>query len=232
MEIVKESQEDLNIESSELQKQVEEREQSEKEYKFVIIGGNEPLVNKHFIEAMKNSGVPINVFELDNEEMKFIINSRAQKTAEEMSVDYLQKEENKKQVNDWVKLLCKNHIEKLYPKSERAEAIDKCYSGELSIVFSKKTLKDASQLSWSNFNELFATLQLFNVVKYLDEELTDFILILNEEDITENQIIEIKQFIKLTIGKIDNLKESKLTKIQVKKFKSQKIKLQNIFESL
>ena len=88
-----------NISEQEMEQNSKEREAAEKEFKFVIIGGNEPSVNEVFIESLKKQDIPISIFELTVEEMRFIVYSRAQKKAEETSVEYLQDEENKKGIS-------------------------------------------------------------------------------------------------------------------------------------
>lgn len=196
----------------------------EQEFKFVIIGGNDEAVNEHFLNSLKQANVPVTIFEMTTEEMKFIINSRAIKKAEETSVEYLNDESNKKNINDWVVMLIKNHLERMHPKNlkELEYQLTQALDGKQEVFFTKKNLKQASKLSWSQFEELFRTLELFGVVKYCNEENPDlFSLIVNKEDIIKNQIFEAKQFVNLTIGKIQVIQnESSLTAKDKTKFES------------
>jgi hypothetical protein len=224
---------DGNADTQDFKKIDEERNQAEQEFKFVIIGGNEPAVNEHFVKAMKESGMPITVFELTTAEMKFIINSRAQVKAEETSVEYLQNEENKQRVNDWVKLLIERFLKATIHPKFLNETLQKALDGSVEVMFNKKDLKNCSQLSWSQFNELFSSLELFGVVKYDQNDRGKFSLVLKNEDILKNQMIEIKELIKLSLGKVISLnKNQTATAADKKRFKSLSTKLSNIVEKI
>jgi hypothetical protein len=208
-----------------------DKENSEKEFKFVIIGGNEPSVNDSFVKSIEAAGIPITVFELTNEEMKFIINSRAEVKAQEASVDYLQNEENKKRVNEWCKLLIQNHLKRVHKGKEFSELIQKAYDSEIEISFTKKTLKQASNLSWKQFEELFGNLELFGVIKHFEDG--SFTLILNEEDVVKNQVFDFKQLLNLVIGKATSIQgEKKLSAKDKKKFESIKKTLYNVADKI
>ena len=201
----------------------------EQEFKFVIIGGNEPKVNDSFLKSLGESEVPVTIFELTTEEMKFIIHSRATKKAEEVSVDYLNDSGNKERVSNWVNILIKSHLERINsgkPK-DLEYFLKRALDGEEEVYFTKKTLKQASKLSWSQFTELFKSMELFGVIKYTNEENPDlFTLIVNNEDIIKNQLVELKQFVNITIGKIQVLQKE--TKLDPKK----KTSLESVKKSL
>lgn len=227
-------QEDLDAENAEMLKNSTEREQAEKEFKFVIIGGNEPKVNDVFMKSIQDANMAISIFELTNDEMKFIINSRAEKKAEETAVEYLADGENKKRIDDWVKILIQNHLNRNYRGKELEELIKAVVDGNEKILFNKKQLKEASKLSWSNFNELFNNLELFGVVNYKDiESKSEFYLISNESDILKNQFQDLKQFVNLTIGKVVNLQnESKLKSVEKKNLESIKKSLLKVVDKI
>lgn len=215
-----------NVENSQTEKELiensQEREQAEKDFKFVFVGGNEPLVNESFMNSLKVSNIPVAVFELTNEEMRIIMNRRARETAEETSVDYINNEENKAQAREWVKTLIHNH---LLPKGkERSmdaqKLVEKAFDGDFEVVFTKTQLKRASGLSWSQFEELFSTLELFSLIKYTANP-KEFTLLFDTSEIANNKIEEIKQFINLTVGKVIAIqKEEKFDADTNKKLKS------------
>jgi len=185
----------------------EVKEPIEEIIRFVIIGGNEPLVNSHFIDSLGAIQYPIRVYELTHEEIKFIINSRAEKQAETIAVDYLNDESYKRKVNEWVILLMQNHL-KNFP-SLTPEETRQYFDGEVELLFTKKTLKEASRLSWKEFDELFNSLKLFSLIKYDEENQNLFSLTLNDSTIIENQKSELRQILNIGNAVIFNLLKSK-----------------------
>lgn len=218
------------ISEQEMEKTSKEREAAEQEFKFIIIGGNEPSVNEVFLESLKKQNIPISIFEMTQDEMRFIVNSRAQKKAEETSVEYLQDEENKKRINEWVKLLINNHCKNMRYKPDYIKMV---MDGEIHVYFNRTSLKRASNLSWSQFEELFSSLELFGVVSYDEVDPKIFHLVLNQEDVLKNQISELKQFINLGIGKVISLQNTKgITSEDKKKLTSIKKSLSNVVEKI
>ena len=212
-----------DLKQDETVSKAETNEIQELDLKFIIIGGNEPSVNESFIKTLNDHKFPITVFEMTVEEMKFIIHSRAQKKAEETSVAFLNEEANKNRIDGWVLLLIKNHLEKMHhgkPK-DLEFYLKRALDGEDEVFFTKKNLKQASGLSWSQFEELFRNLELFGVVKYCNDENPDlFSLLVNNEDILKNHFHELKQFLNITIGKVMILLKEKIEPIQKKNLES------------
>jgi len=205
----------------------------QQDFKFVIIGGNEPVVNEYFIEAMKKYEDQIVVFELTYDEMKFIINSRATVKAEEIAVDYLNETKNKERIEAWVRLLMENHIRATVPKHIQEETLTALLGGEREVMFTRKTLKVVSKLSWKNFDELFANLEMFGVVRYVSDDKSEFTLIMDRKKIIENQGADIKELLNVSLGKLLSLNQNKdITSKEKAKVKSISTKLSAIIKSM
>jgi Fe-S cluster assembly iron-binding protein IscA len=214
---------------TEMAEMSEQKENSEKEFRFIIIGGNDSSLSAAILKVISEYEQQVSVFEMDNDEMKFIINSRAQKKAEETSVDYIANPENKKRIQDWCKMLIENFIKQNFKNGEflLKEVLD----GRQQIWMTKKDLKKASNLSWSQFEELYGTLQLFGVVEFNEDEKNEFTLLLDSNQIIENKVNEAMQMLKLTNGKFASLLEdNNLNAEQKKNIKSLKTKISNILK--
>ncbi len=180
----------------------------EKQVKFVIIGGNEPAVNQYFMDSLSQADGSIKIYELSVEEIKFIVNSRAEKQAETIAVSYLNDEGYRKRVNDWVLILMQNHIKSKMPDIDK-ETMRKYFDGEMELMFTKKTLKEASKLSWTEFDELMNSLKLFNIIKYDLDNPNLFSLTLNDNEIIENQKSELRHILNIGNAVVFNLLKSK-----------------------
>jgi hypothetical protein len=180
----------------------------EKQVKFVIIGGNEPSVNQYFMDSLSQADGSIKIYELSVEEIKFIVNSRAEKQAETIAVSYLNDEGYRKRVNDWVLILMQNHIKSKMPDIDK-ETMRKYFDGEMELMFTKKTLKEASKLSWTEFDELMNSLKLFNIIKYDLDNPNLFSLTLNDNEIIENQKSELRHILNIGNAVVFNLLKSK-----------------------
>lgn len=225
MEIVREQEEQL-VENQESQA-------TQPEFKFVMIGGNEPLVNDYFIQAMKKYEDQISVFELTEEEMKFIISSRADKKAEEVSLNYLEDPKNKERVDMWVRMLIENHIKNVIPKQNQIPLLQSIIDGNNNLIFDKKSLKSASKLSWKNYEELFSTLELFGLVQYENEEQSKFYLILDRAKIIENQLAQVRQILSISLNKLSSLeKNPEVIKKEKTKIKNISTKLSTIIRNM
>lgn len=221
------------VEDQEENEPIEFVEVPKPEFKFVIIGGNEPVVNEYFIEAMKKYEDQITVFELTNDEMKFIINSRATVKAEELSVNYLNDPKNKERIDGWVKLLMENHIKGTVPKHIQEETLSALLGGEHEVIFTKKALKVASQLSWKEFNELFSNLELFGVVRYINDSQSEFTLIVDRKQVFENQNREVKELLNISLGKLLSFNSNpEITSKQKTKLKGLTSKLSTIIKGM
>lgn len=217
----------------ELLERAEEKEQAEKEMKFVIIGGNEPSINKSILDSINNTGIDISVFELTVAEMKFIINSRAEVRAQETSAEYIKNDENKKRIQDWCRILIQNYINKYYTlePEQREELIKSAYDGKKKILMERSRLKKVSGLSWSQFKELFGTLKLFGVVESPEGSEDEFYLLVDTEMVTKNKEIEITEMLKMTKGKIDLILESEnMSDDSKKRMKSLRTKVNNLLK--
>lgn len=222
---------EIPMSENEMQEISEQREQSEKEFKFIIVGGNDASVSAAILKVISEQEHQISIFEMDNDEMKFIINSRAQKKAEETSVDYINNPENKKRIQDWCKMLIENYIKQNFKNS--GSLLQDVLDGKQQICMNKKDLKKASNLSWSQFEELYVTLQLFGVVEFSEEDVNvkEFKLLLDNSLIIDNKINEAIQMLKLTNGKFASiLEDDNLNAEQKKNIKSLKTKLSNILK--
>lgn len=211
------------------------QENKAQDFKFIIVGGNEPTVNKEILEGIEKSGQTVAVFELTKDEMKFIINSRAEKKAEETAVDQLNDQRNIDRCKEWVKIILENHVKLTYsPKIGMALLMD-VLDGKQPLELSMKQFKDASKLSWSGAKELFGSLDLFGFVKHTDTHGKLFTLVVSEEpeEVFKNKIYDLKQFVKLAVGKVTPLVSDKSATPENKKLlKSVKTRLSNIAESL
>lgn len=214
---------------TEMAEMSEQKENSEKEFRFIIIGGNDSSLSAAILKVISEYEQQVSVFEMDNDEMKFIINSRAQKKAEETSVDYIANPENKKRIQDWCKMLIENYIKQNFKNP--GNLLQNVLDCKQQIWMNKKDLKKASNLSWSQFEELYGTLQLFGVVEFNEDEKNEFTLLLDSNQIIENKVNEAMQMLKLTNGKFASLLEdNNLNSEQKKNIKSLKTKISNILK--
>lgn len=206
------NQEFTNEESEKMSNDIQE---SQKEFKFVFVGGNEPMINEAFVKSLNEYGQPITVYELTNPEMRFIVNSRAEKQAEVIAVEYIKDQKNIDRANDFVNRLITNFLNFTYKGERLKEKLDSHLEGDLIITFTQKELKLASGMSWKEFNELFATLELFGLVRH--NENSTFSLLSTQNDIFENKLNELKEMFRLSVGKVTVLRNLKSTKSKEKK---------------
>lgn len=200
-----EANKDDNYESESPAETLEAVEKGEEEImNFVMFGTNDKLVSDTFLNSLNETNHKVTIFELTSEEMRFIVNSRAKNKAEQTAVDYINSEESKEMVKDWVKTLSSNYIKSQYKRisiEELEKKMEEIISGETSIIFTRKTLKFCSGLSWKQFNELFSTMELMGVVKHIKEVKDHFTLVLDDSQLSENRMDELRELCLLVDGK-------------------------------
>lgn len=177
----------------EFQEKVMERveEKQSENFNFIMVGGNVPELNETIMKAANEQDSQIVVFELDNEEMKFITHSRSTKKAEEEAVDFLNKPEAIKQAKENCIQICKINFGDDFE-------IDGLVN---SPWISKKFFKKKTNASWKQLDEVLNNLDLFGMLEW-GEDKKDFRVSIDQEIILRNKVNELEQILNLAKGKI------------------------------
>lgn len=189
----KKQKEDMS--QKDFQEKVMERvdEKMVEDYKFLMIGGNIPSVSKDIIELVNSEDKNVAIFELINDEMRFITHSRSQVRAEETAVNYINDPKN-------IEFAKQQSLEftRIFFSVDKDENVEEFIGGTIN----KKKMKRLVNASWKQLNEAINNLDLFGMVEWVDDKKENFRLHIDKELILQNKINEVEQLLKFAGGKV------------------------------
>jgi hypothetical protein len=153
--------------------------------KYIMIGGNDPEMAKAVMEALQEKAPEAIIYELDNNEMSYLAGRRADKVSDEVVVGFLEDEQNKAQAK------------------EIARQFFIRWEQEFSEGFVKiSEMKKMTNFSWSKFNNIIATLDMFGFISWEDEQRKALKVIMDQSEIKANKRREIQLHLDVIKGKL------------------------------
>lgn len=153
--------------------------------KYIMIGGNDPEMAKSVMEALSEKAPEAVIYELDNNELSYLVGRRMDNKDSEAVVGFLEDEKNKTQAKEIAK--------QFYIRWEE----------EFKNGFVRLTdVKKMTNFSWSRFNNIIATLDMFGFVSWQDENQKAFKIIMDDAEIKENKKREIQLHLDVIRGKL------------------------------
>ena len=172
-----------------------------------MVGGNDPEMAKDVFETLSKKAKGATIYELTPDEMQLITNSRMNKANADTMQEYMEDEENKKQA----KVIAMEFHKRFFAEIEKEGLF-------LETAFIKKQ----TTFSWSKFNEVMGTLDLFGFVEWQDDKHKFMRIIISEEDIYENKKKETQAMLDLCHGKLIELQGMTPTKKDKDKLETMK----------
>lgn len=171
-------------------KKVEAKTEEVVENKIIMIGGSDPSMAGLVLKSLKDNAAGATIYELDGDEMQLITNRRMNRVQSDQIKDYMEDEGNKKRA-----LLIATEIHKRWKNEFFMKHVE------------LKELKNDTNYSWSKFNEIIATLDMFGFVSWEDKSQKALRIVLSEFQIIENKKKEAQAIMDLAKGKLLELKE-------------------------
>lgn len=180
-----------------VQDKMAEEVEEQVDVKILMIGGNDAEMAGAVIKALEGNADGATIYELDNDEMQIITNRRMNRATSEAMTDYIDNEENKRQA-----LVIATEFHKRWKND--------FWMGYFSCTLAKSQ----TTMSWSRFNEVMATLDLFGYVDWENDKKKAFKIVLKEEEIIALKKKETQAMLDLAKGKLLELKEMNLAKAE------------------
>lgn len=153
--------------------------------KYIMIGGNDPEMAKAVMEALGEKAPDAVIYELDSNELSYLVGRRMEKTSDEAVVGFLEDEKNKAQAK------------------EIARQFFIRWEEEFKNGFVKlNEVKKMTNFSWSKFNNIIATLDMFGFISWEDENQKAFKVIMDDAEIKDNKRREIQLHLDVIKGKL------------------------------
>lgn len=171
-----------------------------------MVGGNDPEMAKVVFDTLTKNAKGATIYELSNDEMQMVTNSRMNKANADTMQEYMENEENKNQA----KVIAMEFYNRFFKEIEKG------------LFLEAKFIKNQTTFSWSKFNEVMATLDMFGFVEWQDEKKKFIRIVVDEEDIYENKKRETQAMLDLCKGKLIELQGLTPTKKDKDKLETMK----------
>lgn len=167
----------------------------EEQIKILMVGGNDESMAGAVLKSLTDNVEGATIYELDSDEMQIITQRRMNRANSEAMTEYMANEENKRQA-------------KVIATEFHKRWKNDFFFGPVSC----KKIKEETTFSWSKFNEVMASLDLFGYVAWGDEKKSSFKIVLSEKEILDNKKKETQDMLDLAKGKLLELKEMEFSK--------------------
>lgn len=153
--------------------------------KYIMIGGNDPEMAKAVMEALSEKAPDAVIYELDSNELSYLVGRRMENADSEVVVGFLEDEKNKAQAKEIAR--------QFFIRWE-----DEFKNGFVKL----NEVKKMTNFSWSKFNNIVATLDMFGFVSWEDENQRAFKIIMDDVEIKDNKKREIQLHLDVIKGKL------------------------------
>jgi ribosomal protein S25 len=153
----------------------------EENKKILIVGGNDASLAKVIMDACNDNFNDVIIYELTTDEMLAISEKRRIAAQSDAVVDLMESDENKKQAHYIASEFHKRFFEKLEQET-----------GQENFI-SKSDIKKQTNFSWSKFDEIIATLDIYGHVQFLESNKNFIRIVLDDDSIISNKKQEIQK---------------------------------------